>query len=468
MKALNSLATWPAAFFPVVRNEKLESVMVKTEKTIAWCSICFVCCVTARADDWPQWLGPEQDSVWRETGIVKSLPGGTLEAKWRTPVGVGYSGPAVFKGKVYLTDYLIAQGKVSNQPYQEMKLDGKERVLCLNAKDGKTLWKHEYPCQYNVSYPAGPRCTPTVTDGKVYTMGTMGDLRCLDAESGELIWAVDLKQRYEAKTPLWGFASHPVVDGNKLYCLAGGEGSVAIALDKDTGKEIWRSLSARLPGYCTPVLTTAGGKRQLIIFHAEAINGLDPETGSVYWSVPLDTYYGCSIATPRISGDLLFAGGIKEAAAVLQLAKDAPQAEVLWRGTIRSAVYCVNSTPFIENGVIFGVCRKGELRGVDLHTGERLWQTYAATSGSRWAYYATAFIVKHEDRFFLYNDQGELIIARLDAKGYEELSRAKVLSPTQPFMGQGRSIVWSHPAFANRCLYARNNKELVCVSLAAK
>jgi len=408
--------------------------------------------------------GARSGSVWRERGIVKRFPKGGPPVKWRAPVAGGYAGPAVAGEKVYVMDYVRESGEAFNSPSRRAKLEGRERVLCLDAADGSPVWQHEYPCSYNVSFPAGPRATPTVADGKVYTLGTMGDLRCLDADTGRLVWAKDLKQQYNVRAPLWGFAGHPLVDGDRLFCVVGGQGSVAVAFDKETGKELWRSLSAREPGYCPPIMIETGGKRQLIVWHAQAINGLDPETGRVYWSVPLAPSYGMSIATPRRYGEYLFATGIGHKAALLRLGGDPPRAEVVWRGDSRTAVYCANSTPFIDEGVIYGVCRQGELRGVELSTGRRLWETYGATTGTRPASYGTAFLVKHQDRFFLFNDQGDLIIARLTASGYEELSRAHVLEPTND--GLGRPIVWSHPAFAGRCLFARNDRELVCVSLA--
>jgi outer membrane protein assembly factor BamB len=239
-----------------------------------------------------------------------------------------------------------------------------------------------------------------------------------------------------------------------------------VAFDKDTGKEIWRALSAKEPGYCPPIAIEAGGTEQLVVWHAEAINGLNPETGEVHWSVPLAPSYAMSIATPRQSGDFLFASGIGNKAKLLKLDPSKPDAEVEWVGNPRTAVYCANSSPFIENDVIYGVDRQGELRGVDLKTGRRLWETYAATTGSRRGNYGTAFIVKHGDGFFLFNDQGDLISARLTPEGYQETGRFPVLDTTNDALG--RNVVWSHPAFANKCLYARNDKELVCVSLASE
>jgi outer membrane protein assembly factor BamB len=421
----------------------------------------------ARGDDWPQWLGPRRDSVWRETGILDKFPEGGPKVLWRARVGYGYAGPAVAGGKVYVADYLT-DADVAGNPIARSKLDGTERVLCLDAASGKLLWKHEYPCRYEISYPAGPRCTPAVADGKVYTLGAEGNLFCLDAGSGAVRWSHDLKKEYRIKTPMWGFCGHPLVDGRKLVCLVGGEGSVAVAFDKDTGKELWRSLSAKEPGYCPPTPIEAGGKRQLLIFHPKALNSLDPETGEVYWSVPLEPLYGMSIAAPRKLGDYLFAGGIGTKAVLLKLAKDKPAAEEVWRGDSGTAVYCANCTPFLEDGTIYGAdCQTGQFRAVKLDNGERLWETFAPTTGGKErASHGTAFVVKNGDRFFLFSETGALILARLSPKGYEEVSRCKLLEPTGRTFG--RPVLWSHPAFAGKCIFARNDKELICASLAAR
>ena len=418
----------------------------------------------AFGDDWPQWLGPNRDSVWRETGIVREFPKDGLSVKWRSTIGGGYAGPAVAGGKVYVADYLRDSGDAKNGPWHRAESKGRERVLCLNAQNGEIVWTHEYACSYRVSYPCGPRVTPTVHDGKVYMLGTMGHLCCLDADTGKLVWSKELTAEYETETPIWGFAGHPLVDGDKLICLVGGKGSVAVALDKNTGKELWRSLSAVEPGYCAPAIIEAGGTRQLIIWHAEAVCSLNPDSGKPYWSIPLAPSHRMSIAVPRQEGDLLFACGVGHNAAAIRLDRDRPAAEVVWRGDSRTAVYCANSTPFIDGGIVYGVCRQGQLRAVDLATGNRLWETFAATTGTRNAAYATAFLVKHEDRFFLFNDKGELILARLTGEKYEELGRFHVLEPTGEALG--RAVVWSHPAFANKSVYVRNDKELVCVSLA--
>jgi outer membrane protein assembly factor BamB len=228
---------------------------------------------------------------------------------------------------------------------------------------------------------------------------------------------------------------------------------------------LWRALSAREPGYCPPTLIEAGGRRQLLIWHAEAINSLDPDSGKLHWSVPLEPRYGMSITAPRRWGDYLFASGIGDTAVLLRLAGDRPAADVVWRGTRDNAVYCANSTPFLEEGVVYGCdCQQGCLRAVNLRTGERLWETFAPTTGKDRARHGTAFLVKNGNRFFLMSETGHLIIARLSPSGYQEISRAFLLPPTG--VAFGRDVLWSHPAFADRCIFARNDKELVCASLA--
>lgn len=421
----------------------------------------------ALADDWPQWLGPQRDSVWREIGIVKEFPKDGLAVRWRTAVGGGYAGPAVADGRVFVADFVGSRGAGSDAPTKRSELEGKERILCFAIEDGSLQWDHEYACTYQIAYSTGPRATPTVDEDRVYTLGAEGDILCFDAASGKVLWSKQLKKECQTEAPLWGFCGHPLVDGKKLICLGGGDGSVAVAFDKMTGEEMWRSLSASGAGYCPPTIIHAGGCRQLVIWHPEAVNGLDPETGEVYWSVPLKPDYGMSVTAPRQFGNFLFASGHQRVGALLELSRDKPAAEVVWRGTPQTAVYCCNSTPYIENGIIYGVCAtQGQLRAVELQTGKRLWETFEPTTGDRRASHGTAFIVKHEDRYFLFNEQGDLILARLTPTAYEEISRYHVLEPTTP--SSGREVVWSHPAFANRCVFARNDKELVCVSLAAE
>ncbi len=427
---------------------------------------------TAHAEDWPQWLGPRRDSVWRESGIIERFPAQGPAVRWRAAIGAGYSGPVVARGRVYVTDRRLGQDvKNPSDPFARGSLRGYERVLCFNETDGTLAWHHDYECAYSVSYPAGPRAAPLVSEGKVYTLGAEGNLLCLDAKNGAVIWSKDLKADYAVKAPMWGFAGHPLLAGRRLICLVGGPGTTVVALDKDTGKELWRALSAEEPGYSSPILCEAAGKPQLILFEPEAANGLDPETGRVYWSVPFKSNTGLSVATPRQLGDDLFFTSFYNGSLMLRLDSNAPEARVLWRTqkaserdtTHLNAILC---TPFLEAGYIYGVCSYGQLRCLKADTGERVWETFKATTSGEPVRWANAFIVKNGGRFFLFNEKGDLIIAKLSPAGYEEISRAHILDPTNKDCG--RAVVWSHPAFANRCVFARNDKELVCVDLAEK
>ncbi len=213
----------------------------------------------------------------------------------------------------------------------------------------------------------------------------------------------------------------------------------------------------------------AGGKRQLIIWDPESVNSLNPETGAVYWSVPDKIKQGMSIPTARKLGDWLFLTCFYNGSLMLRLDEKQPAATTVWQSQRVSEkntteLHSTMSTPFLEDGYIYGVCSYGQLRCLKADTGERIWETLAATTDDgkemRWA---NAFIVKNGDHFFLFNEKGDLIIARLSPKGYEEISRAHLLEPTGS--ASGRSVLWSHPAFADRCIFARNDNEIICVNL---
>lgn len=438
--------------------------------------LCLAC--PLRADDWPQWLGAQRDGVWREAGILEKFPAGGPKVRWRTPVGQGYAGPAVADGKVFVTDYVLDEGQKSPGSgfSKRSRITGRERILCLDEKIGQLLWKHEYPVEYRVDYPAGPRATPVVAANRVYTLGTMGDLVCLDAVSGKVVWSRNFVKDYEVQVPVWGFAAHPLLDGDRLICLVGGEGSVAVAFHKDTGKEIWRALSASEPGYAPPMIYDVAGKRQLIIWHPEAINSLDPVTGKLNWSVPFKSNAGLSVPTPRLQGQRLFITSFYNGSILLDL-DDKSGVRIVWKAkrggqgqeqpNRTENLNSIMSTPILKGDFIYGVCSYGELRCLKTETGERVWMTLKATGNQekpveRWGH---AFLVSQGERTFLFNEKGDLIIANLTPRGYEEIDRAHILEPTNEMAG--RLVVWMHPAFANKSIYVRNDKELVCISLAA-
>ncbi len=424
---------------------------------------------SAVADDWPQWMGPDRDGVWKEKGILREIPESGLKQVWRSDLGSGYSGPSVSNGRVYVMDRKVTKpvGKKANQNFFRGIISGTERVVCLNEKDGTLIWDHEYNSQYQISYPSGPRVTPTVDDGRVYSLGAEGNLFCLDAKTGKVKWSRNLKRDYEVKTPLWGFAAHPLIHDGKVICLVGGRTTV-VAFDKKNGKELWTSLKTREPGYCPPTLLNVGGRKQLIVWHPESVNGVDPKNGKHLWSENFRIKAGLTIALPRKYENNVFVSSFYNGPMMLSFEDGKQKPNVAWRGKGKNerhtdSLHSLMATPFIEGDHIYGVGSYGHLRCVNAKTGERVWETLeAATKGepTRWG---NAFIVNNHDRFFLFNEAGELIAAELSPEGFVEHGRTKLIEPDNA--DPRRSVVWSHPSFANGNIIVRNDREIIAYSL---
>ena len=214
------------------------------------------------AEDWPQWRGADRLGIWHEDGVIDRFPEGGLKVSWRAPVGSGYAGPAVADGRVFLLEW--------REDPQSRTLDGTERVRALDEHTGAVLWTHEWETSYRMlmtTYAIGPRATPTVDGDRVYVVGATGRLWCLNVETGDVIWQTDYVEAYDTSVPTWGITSAPLVDGNRLIAIVGGEpDALVVAFDKQTGAEIWRSLEVvQEMGYAQPVIYEAGGARQLII-----------------------------------------------------------------------------------------------------------------------------------------------------------------------------------------------------------
>ena len=424
------------------------------------------------ANDWTQWRGTERIGVWSETGIVEELPD-ELKISWRVAIKSGFSGPVVADGRVFVTDW--------EEDPESRTMDGTERAVALDEQTGEILWTTEWPTTYRmlmVSYAIGPRATPTVDDDRVYVVGASGMLLCLEVETGEIVWQKDYRAEYDSFVPTWGIASSPLVDGNRLITIVGGEpGALVVAFDKHTGEEIWRAVDVvGEMGYGQPLIIEAGGARQLIVWHTAALVSLNPETGAVYWEEPWETGSGMSVATPVQSDDYLMVTQFYGGSMMMRLNQDRPAASLLWKGSSRSempdetdGLHSLITTPLIEGDHVYGVGSYGELRGLDARTGDRLWMSAEMTAQARWG---TAFMVQNGDRYFVNNDDGYLIIAQFTPTGYIELGRTRLIDPTgSAGFGAGkrfdRPINWSHPAYANRHVFARNDNEIIRASLAA-
>jgi outer membrane protein assembly factor BamB len=424
--------------------------------------------VVLHGEDWPEIRGKGRLGVWTETGILEKFPEGGLKILWRTPLKNGYTGPSVSNGRVFVMDF-----------EENGRLRGTERALALDEKSGKILWTQTWPVEYRgMSYPNGPRATPTADGDRVYFAGADGKLFCLSAETGAIVWKKDYVADYGADRAKWGwdwgFASAPLVDGNRLIALVGGQPDAkVVAFDKLTGKEIWRALTSDSElGVAQPIIVTAAGTRQLIVWYPGAVVSLDPATGKQYWEQPYKVGASMTVPTPVQSGSMLFFTNFYDGPLMLALDEKKPGATVMWKGKSDNEVqtdglHSVIATPVIVGDHIYGLCSYGQFRCLLARTGQRVWESQAVTKErARWA---QGLIVRHGERLFVNNDRGELVIVKPSPEGYQEISRTFLLKPTSP-PGNRRElggVNWSHPAYANRHIYARNDEEIISASLAA-
>lgn len=412
------------------------------------------------ADDWPQWRGANRDGKWTETGLLEKFPKPEIEKKWRVKIGSGYSGPTVSKSKVYVMDRI-------SEPEQI------ERVLCLDEQTGKEIWKHSYPCEYrNVGYIAGPRASVTIDNELAYSIGTMGHFKCFDATNGDVIWEHDCDKEYrisaDRRMPIWGIAASPLIYENLVIVHLGTVDSSVVGFDKKTGKEVWRSMNDRAQ-YSSPILIKQGMQDVCVIWTGDNVVGIDPKNGKPFWTIPMKPKnMPIGIATPIIEDDQLFVTSFYDGAMMIQLDSGQPKAEKLWSKVGRNerrteALHSIISTPIFSKGHIYGVDSYGEFRCIAAKNGDRIWEDATAVPNARWS---TIHFVENGDKTWMFNERGELIIAKLSPQGFEEISRAKLIDPTTKQLRQRKGVCWSHPAYANKCVFARNDNEIVCASLA--
>jgi len=432
-------------------------------RTVVFLSVAFVwmagSVLPLAADDWPQWRGPNRDGVWHETGIVERFAEPQLAIRWRAPISSGYSGPTVADGRVYVSDRLTEPAEA-------------ERVLALDAETGRLLWTHSYECRYvDVGYTAGPRASISIDEGRAYALGTMGHFTCLDAATGSVLWQKDLLDEYAAQPPIWGIAASPLVDGDLVLVMIGGaEGAGVVALDKKTGAERWRALDDKA-SYSAPIIVQQAGRRVLVCWTGDNVAGLDPASGEVFWKYPFKpAKMVINVPTPVVDGDRLFVTAFYDGSLMLRLHGSEPGVERIWRRQGRSerdtdALHAMISTPLLQGDYVYGVDSYGELRCLDARTGDRIWEDLTATPPARWS---NIHMVRNGERIWMFNERGELIISTLSPQGFHEISRAKLIEPTTAQLKRRDGVCWSHPAFANRHVFARNDRELVAASLAAE
>jgi len=408
-----------------------------------------------QAQDWPDWRGLNRDAVWEDSGIVETFDSDVIDLKWSVPIGPGYSGPTVSKGRVYVTDRVERPSPT-------------ERVLCFDEQSGEQIWEYQYACVYeNVGYQAGPRASVLISEGLAYSLGTMGHLFCFNAETGKVLWQRDLNTEYKINMPIWGIASTPLVYDDKIVVhVSGSANACVVAFNKESGKELWHNLDDRA-GYSAPIIIEKNGVSVVINWTEHSLSGLDPETGETYWRFPWTTGSGMSIATPVLYKDHIFVSAFYSGSLLVKLGDDYTTAEKVWQRSGESeretdALHCVMNTPVIIDDYIYGVDSYGELRCLEFSTGDRIWEDQTAVKRDRWA---NIHFIRKGEKIWMFNEQGELLITELSPEGFKEISRAFLIEPTRKQLGRG--VAWSHPAFANRHVFIRNDERLVCADLSA-
>lgn len=421
---------------------------------------------TVNGGDWPRWNGPTGDGSVPNDKLVNRIPDDGLPLLWKRDTGLGYSGPAIQDGSVIIADYVVESGKVTNNAGRRDELTGEERIRCFETASGDLLWTHSYSRPYAISYPSGPRATPTINQGRVYCLGAEGDLVCLSLKDGTLHWRHQFAEEFGTETPIWGHAASPLVAGNQVICMAGGEGSLVVSYDAKSGDEKWRALSGRDVGYCPPQIITHGGIKQLLVWDPYTLSSLNPQDGAVYWQHSIEPDYGMSVLPPVVDGDLMFVSG-EGTSAMYRLVSNPPNAKRLWEGRSSNSMMLATSGAIFDTGHLYGAdLRSGALMCVEAERGQRLWQTARATTGSerpRGGAHGSAFLMKHDDVYFILAENGDFISAELSPEAYRETGRFHAIDALSPTMN--RTVLWTYPAIADGRLFVRNDKEVRCYDM---
>lgn len=393
---------------------------------------------TVEAADWPQWLGPRRDG----TSTEKVSPWTTAPTVvWRHAVGEGHSSPVVADGKVFL----------------HYKVDQKEEeaVAAWDAASGKQLWVTTYTKDKFVTpFGNGPRGSPTVEAGKVYTYGITGVLACFQAADGKRLWQVDTLKEFGAKNLIFGVSCSPLVDGNRVIVQVGAKGAGIVAFDAATGKVAWKSQDDSA-SYSSPILVGNGSARQVVFLTGRNVLALNPENGNLLWQHPFVDKLFESSSTPVLAGETLVASSITLGSVGLKWNAGKPAVVEAWK---QPALTCYFATPvavgkdhlFVVTGSNPLAVKRpvANLACIEVATGKELWKK--ANVGK----YHASLLRTGDDKLLMLDDGGNLLLLEPNPQEYREQARSKVCGET-----------WAHPALAQGRLYIRDSKELLCVQL---
>ena len=371
----------------------------------------------ATPGDWPQWRGPNRDGHSRGRVAPASWPQ-TLVPGWKLEVGAGHSSPIVVGGRVF-----------------QFSREGQDEVVrALELASGRELWRQVYEVPYQMNPAAtdhgkGPKSTPALADGRLFTLGISGILSAWDAQGGRLLWRKSFETSHRASSPLYGAAMSPVVEGRYLIAHVGGHDDGAlVALDAATGRPVW-SWKGDGPGYASPVVATFDGVRQVVTQSQNSLVAVALDTGALLWKLALRTPYDQNAVTPIVSGALVFYSGLDVPLAAARPARKGADwtAATVW--TNRDVASYL-STPVLVHGRIYGLShrKKGQWFCVDAASGRTLWLSDGRQAES-------AAIVAAAGALFLLGTDAALTVAAPDAAGFRPLRTWTVAS----------SATWAHP-----------------------
>ena len=378
---------------------------------------------------WTNFRGPQRDGHYQEMAVLTNWPSQGLAPIWKQPIGQGYSSFAVADGRAYT----IEQRR------------GQEFVTAYDVATGREQWKQGWNALYSDTTGDGPRSTPTWDDGRLYALGATGELRCLDAKTGGVIWGKNILKENQASNLSWAMAASPLIVDDKVVVLPGGTGGKSVvAYNKMTGAPVWKSLDDT-QAYVSPMLVTLGGRRQIVVVTASRVVGLTPENGSLLWSYPWDTSMGINVSQPIVVGPNRFfiSAGYGKGAALVEVSGG--NARTIWENASMKNKF---NSSVVHEGHAYGL-DEGILTCVEVNTGARKWK------GGRYGY---GQVILASGHLIISAENGELVLVRATPQQHTEVARFQAIN--------GKT--WNYPAIAGGKLLMRNANEMAAFNIAAQ
>jgi outer membrane protein assembly factor BamB len=393
-----------------------------------------VVCISLSAQNVAQWRGPNRDGIYNETGLLKKWPEAGPKLLWHfDELGEGYTSAAVTAQGVFITGMISGTGT----------------VFALDPK-GKMLWKKEYGPEWTDSH-TGVRSTPLVIKDKLYLLSSFGKLFCMNCSDGQIVWKTDLVQQYGAENIQWGITENLLFDGNTVYCTAGGTGASLVALDINTGKEIWKSkTNGEKSAYCSPMMINLQNRKIIVTIMQNSICGFDASSGNQLWKSEFKMDPDVHPNTPvYINGYLYCGSGYGLGSVMLKLAGDGNSVSVVWKN--QSCDPKMGGV-VVLNGRIYGTGDKNrKLFCLDWKTGKELFSTKDLSPAN---------IIADEGLLYVYSESGKVNLVEPQADKFTIINSFSVPSGAGPH--------WAHLVINDKKLYVRHGNSLMVYDIAAR